>query len=393
MLHILRQGDELEAAYGLREEGCRLDKATRYLRTSLAVLVTLACIYLLGQLRSFFHDIWAVLQALVIPFVASLVVTYLLQPVVEMLHRRRVPRGAAILIIYFTAAVLVAVALLDSIPVFARQLSQLVKDLPGVVADIDRWIDEISRRKDGLPDALRLGVESGLTSVEQQVVQFASGITGWLTGTVNTLFALFLVPFLVFYMLKDGRAIGRALVGLFPPQRREQVREVLHGIDDTLGRYVRGQLLVMLAVFLLTYAGLLVVGMPYAFVLALIVGITNVIPYLGPFLGAAPGLLLALTISPWLALKVLIVNVVVQQCEGNLISPQIMGRTLDLHPLAIVAAVIIGGELAGVLGLVLAVPTLAVAKVVWSHVRASRHPPDGPPSGGNAGFDKSPANS
>jgi predicted PurR-regulated permease PerM len=350
-----------------------LDKSARYLRTSLSVLVTLASIYLLGQLRGFFQDIWGVLQALVIPFIAAIVVSYLLQPVVEILTRRNVPRGAAILIIYLTAIVLLAACFLHSIPVFASQLSQLVKDLPGVVAQADRWIDDIARRKDGLPDALRLAVESGIASMEQQIVRFASGMTGLLTGTVNTLFALFLVPFLVFYMLKDGRAIGRAVVRLFPPERREEVRAIMHGIDETLGRYVRGQLLVMLSVFLLTYAGLLMVGMPYAFVLALVVGITNVIPYLGPFLGTAPCLLLALTISPWLALKVLIVNIVVQQCEGNLISPQIMGRTLDLHPLAIVAAVIIGGELAGVLGLMVAVPALAVAKVIWTHVRQGAH--------------------
>jgi predicted PurR-regulated permease PerM len=348
-----------------------LDGTSRYFRVALSVLVTLACIYLIGQLRGFFHDIWVVLRALVVPFIAAMVVSYLLEPVVDLLTRRRVPRGAAILVIYVTGIVLFAVALLHSIPIFSRQLSQLTANLPDLVVQADRWMDEIARRKDGLPDALRRGVETGLSNLEQQVVGFAARLTGVVTGTVNALFVVFLVPFLVFYMLKDAKAIGRAIVRLFPPDRRDEVREVLHGIDQTLGNYVRGQLLVMLAVFLLTYAGLLVVQMPYAFLLALIVGVTNVIPYLGPFLGAAPALLLALSISPLMALKVLLVNVIVQQCEGNLISPQIMGRTLDLHPLAIVAAVIIGGEMAGVFGLVVAVPVLAVAKVVWTHVRSS----------------------
>ncbi|MCL6598246.1 MAG: AI-2E family transporter [Alicyclobacillus macrosporangiidus] len=354
-----------------RQKGGRgVDASTKYLRTVLSVLATLACLWLIAQLRGFLHDLWTILKVVAIPFLAAMVVTYLLQPVVELLVRRRVPRGIAILIIYLMFAVLAVVVILQAIPVVSRQLTQLGQHLPDMIRQADGWIDGIAARRQYLPDALRRGVETALAQAEQNLTRYVTRAVSMLTSTVGAVFMAFVVPFLVFYMLKDGRALGRALLHLFPPQYRDEAREILMDIDTTLGRYVRGQMLVMAAVGVLTYAGYLVVGMPYALLLALFLAVMDLIPYLGPFIGAAPAILLALTVSPQLALKVLVVNAIVQQLEGNLIQPQIMGRTLDLHPVAIVAAVLIGGEVGGVLGLVCAVPLLAVAKVIYTGVRA-----------------------
>ncbi|MCL6515962.1 AI-2E family transporter [Alicyclobacillus sp.] len=347
-----------------------MDASTKYLRTVLSVLATLACLWLIAQLRGFLYDLWLILKVVAIPFLAAMVVTYLLQPVVDLLVRRRVPRGAAILIIYLTFAVVAVVLILQAIPVVSRQLTQLGQHLPDMIRQADGWIDGIAQRRQYLPDALRRGVETALNQAEQNVTAYVTRLVSMLTSTVAAVFMAFVVPFLVFYMLKDGRALGRALLHLFPRRYRDEAREILMDIDTTLGRYVRGQMLVMAAVGVLTYAGYLVVGMPYALLLALFLAVMDVIPYLGPFIGAAPAILLALTVSPPLALKVLLVNAIVQQLEGNLIQPQIMGRTLDLHPMAIVAAVLIGGEVGGVLGLVCAVPLLAVAKVVYTGIRS-----------------------
>ena len=119
----------------------------------------------------------------------------------------------------------------------------------------------------------------------------------------------------------------------------------------------RGQLLVCLVVGILAYVGYMLIGLPYALLLASIVGLMNVIPYLGPFIGAAPAVLVGLSESWKLALFVVAVNVVVQILESNVVSPQIVGRTLKLHPLVIILALLIGGQLGGILGLILAVPS------------------------------------
>lgn len=285
------------------------------------------------------------------------------------------------MIIYLAFVLVIAVLVLNAVPIVSRQITQLTQHLPMLVTQVDHWIDSMSKQKQYLPDPFRKAIESALTHGQQNMMVYAGNLLTVLSTTFSTVMIAFIVPFLVFYMLKDSRAIGMGMVKLAPRRYRARFRIMLHRVDFTLGRYVRGQLLVMLAVGVLTYLGLLIVGMPYALLLALFVSLTNVIPYLGPFIGAAPALILAMSMSPQMAFKVLIVNVVVQQCEGNLISPQIMGRTLDLHPMAIVAALLVGGEVGGILGLIAAVPALALGKVVWLHARTPAQSPPTDPEG------------
>lgn len=350
--------------------------SSRYLGIALSVLVTLGCIYLLGLLRGFLHDIWLVIKALLIPFLAAMVLTYVLEPVVELLVKRKVPRGVAVLVIYFTFIVVAAIAIINCIPLVSKQLTQLSAHVPVLVREADKWIDELSRQKQYLPEAVRKGIEAALATAEQNITSLATGAFTMLSGTLNFLFILVTVPFLVYYMLKDMRVIGRGMVRLAPVKHRDEMHRILNGIDETLGKYVRGQLLVMSVVGVLTWAGLLVIHMPYALLLAMFLATADIIPYLGPFIGAAPAILLASPLGVPMVLKVFMVNVIVQQLEGNLISPQIMGHSLNLHPMAIVAALLIGGEVGGILGLIVAVPMLAVLKAIWREVRQSRANPE-----------------
>lgn len=354
----------------------QMNVSSRYLRIALSVLVTLACLYLLGLVRGFLHDIWLVIKALLIPFLGAMVLTYVLEPVVELLVRRRVPRGVAVLVIYFTFIVVATIAIINCIPMVSRQLTQLSTHVPVLVREADKWIDELSRQKQYLPEAVRKGIEAGLATLEQHITSLASGAFTMLSGTLTFLFILLTIPFLVYYMLKDMRVIGRGMVRLAPAKHREEMRKILAGVDETLGKYVRGQLLVMAAVGVLTWAGLLVIHMPYALLLAMFLAAADIIPYLGPFIGAAPAVILAFPLGIPMVLKVLMVNIIVQQLEGNLISPQIMGHSLNLHPMAIVAALLIGGEVGGVLGLIVAVPVLAVAKAVWHEIQQPREQVD-----------------
>ncbi len=350
------------------EEEPYLDRARRYLAISTAVLVSLLCVYLIGLLRGFFQDIWTVLTVVLYPFLGALIVSYILQPIVDMLTRRRVPRTMAILLIYAVFALLLTIGLMHAIPTITKQVTQLSQTLPVLIDQANSWIDMVVKKNQYLPDAVRVGIERALAQGEQGFIGSISRVFTVVTGAVSAVFAAFVVPFLVFYMLKDAKTIVLSIIRLFPKNNQNGIQELLAGIDETLGKYIRGQLLVMLAVGILTYAGYLIIGMPYALLLAITLAVADIVPYLGPFIGAAPAVILALLMNPTMALKVLLVNMIVQQCEGNLISPQIMGKTLKLHPVAIVAALLIGGEIGGVLGLIAAVPVLAVTKVVWFHL-------------------------
>ncbi|MCL6452493.1 MAG: AI-2E family transporter [Alicyclobacillus sp.] len=350
-----------------------MDKTTRYLKTALAVLVTLACLYTVGLLRGFLQDVWHVVYVVLLPFLISVVICYILQPVVELLVRRRVPRGMAILLIYIVFILALVVAVLQAIPAVTRQFTQLADHVPTLLQQANGWLDGLSRHTKYLPDAARQGIETSLARLEQSVAGFIAGMFSMLSNTLNALFVAFVIPFIVFYMLKDADAIGRGVLRLTPHRFRRHMKVILISIDTTLGSYVRGQLLVMLVVFVLTYAGFLIVRLPYALLLALFLGLVDIIPYIGPILGAAPAIILGLSISPQMALKVLLVNLIVQQLEGNLISPQIMGRSLHLHPMAVVAALLIGGELGGIVGLLCAVPLLALGKVTYTNLKKMRH--------------------
>jgi predicted PurR-regulated permease PerM len=347
----------------------RFLNSQKLLQYALLVLVMLGCLYLIGQMRSFFADIWNVAKAVLGPLVIATVLAYVLKPVVDMLVRRDVPRGIAIVMIYVIFILSVSIVIVNLIPLFVVQANTFINSLPDIVNQFDKWLDRLTEQTRYLPDSIRIGLEKSLNQAEQKVSTTFGNVLVLIGNTLEQVLSALVIPFLVFYLLKDFKLIESTLIHLFPKRIRPEVVDCLRGIDSALGSYVRGQLLVMLIVGVLTYAGLLVIHMPYAFLLSCIVSITNIIPYLGPFLGAAPALILAVTISPALAWKVLIVNLIVQQLEGNLVSPLVVGKTLHIHPLIIMLALLLAGEIAGIMGLVFAVPVVAVVKVVVDHIR------------------------
>lgn len=335
-------------------------------------LSVLACLELVGQLRGLFLDVWHVLAAIVWPLVLSIIATYVLRPIVDAFEARGVPRTVSILVIYGALAILFAVVLVNIVPLLGEQVAHLARQLPLYVKEFDTFVDHLSFAARVLPNGVRIGLEKAVNGAETGLVGWLSGALVGVRSLVGSVVAAFVVPFLVFYLLKDYTLFTNLIVRLFPKRSRTTVSRILTGVDHSLGRYVRGQLLVMLLVGLATLAGLLIVRMPYALLLSSIAGLTNLIPYVGPFIGAAPALLMASGVSRLMVIKVLIVNLTVQQLEGNVFSPWIMGRTMNLHPLAILLAVMLAGEIGGITGLIFAVPLVATVKVIVDQIHSTR---------------------
>lgn len=278
------------------------------------------------------------------------------------------PRSVAVLLIYTLFIASIGIVFVNMSPLVNTQMKEMAEHLPEWNLQMQSWIQQYNDNKYLLPDSVRAGIEKSLDRLEQWVTD---GIGNLLTGlgtTLNQVFLALIIPFLVYYMLKDAQVIERSFVTLFPRHRRKEILRVLRDIDEALGNYVRGQLLVCLAVGGLAYIGYVVIGLPYALLLAGMVALFNIIPYLGPFFGAIPAVLVAMTISGKMVISVIVVNLVVQMLEGNVISPQIVGRTLHMHPLLIIFALLVGGEVGGILGMILAVPFFAVGKVILEHV-------------------------
>jgi len=339
----------------------------RWMAALIYVLLCLLVLYMFMQIRPLLSGFYSFLKAILAPFFAAMIVSYVLNPVVNILNQRKVPRTVAILLIYAVFFSALTVILMNLIPMFIKQLDELNEHMPELTMRAQSLMDGFNQNK-LLPESVRLGIQKSLLKFEENISHAISGFVNGIGSTLNMLFTAFIVPFLAFYILKDFQLIEKTALAIVPKTRRKEVVSLLVDIDNALGNYIRGQFLVALIVGVFVYIGYWIIGMPYALLLACLVAIFDIVPYLGPFLGAAPAVIMASTVSMKMVLLVILVNFLVQVLESNIVSPQVVGRTLHMHPLLIIFALLVGGEVGGVLGLILAVPFFAAMKVVIQHV-------------------------
>lgn len=344
-------------------------KESSLLTKALLILITVMLLYFLFLLRPAISSIFLFLKTVLGPFFIAVIISYILHPIVKLLHERGVPRSLAVLLIYSLFITSLVILFVNLIPLFETQLNELIKHIPEWNAKLQGMIREYNDHgKELLPLSVQNGVQQSLNKLETSLGQAVGNVVASLGNTISHLFTAFLIPFVAFYMLKDIDDLEKEVRKWLPRNKRSSILRMIRNIDQALGNYIRGQFLVCLVIGILAYIGYLIIGLPYALLFASIVAITNVIPYVGPFLGAIPALLVAAVISQKMVIGVIITNLVCQVLESNIISPQIVGRSLHLHPLTIIFALLVGEELAGIFGLILAVPVLAVGKVVVVHL-------------------------
>ncbi len=333
----------------------------------LYTLLCLAVIFMLIQIKPVVVGVFSFLKTVLMPFIIAVIVSYVLNPVVNLLHHRRVPRTIAVLLIYAIFILTGTVAVMNLIPMFVAQLNELNEHLPQFTMRAQQFIVKLNDDSI-LPESVRIGIQNGILMAEQQLAEMITGFINRIGTTLNAVFVAFIVPFLAFYIMKDLQLIERTVLTFVPDHHRKRTVRMVTDIDKALGNYIRGQFIVCVIVGLLAYIGYWLIDIPYPLLLAAVVGLFNIIPYVGPFFGAAPALIVAATVSFEMVLLVALVNTICQILEGNVISPQVVGRSLHLHPLLIIFALLVGGEIGGIVGLILAVPVFAVIKVIVHHV-------------------------
>ncbi|WP_169082702.1 AI-2E family transporter [Paenibacillus sp. PL91] len=333
------------------------------------LILGLIAIYLLLLIKPLIVNVYIFLKAVFAPFIIAMIISYVLNPIVTMLHDRKVPRTIAVLLIYAVFCAVITVLLVNLIPMFIEQVQELNRHVPELSMRAQNIVTDINNTS-FLPESIRSGINKSLVNIEKKLSESLFNFVNNIGSMVNALFIAFIIPFLAFYILKDFDVFERTVITYVPKAHRKNTVRLLKDIDTALGSYIRGQFLVCVIVGVLAYLGYMLIGMPYALLLASIVAITNVIPYLGPFFGAAPALLMASTVSLKLVILVAIINTLCQILEGNVISPQVVGRTLHMHPLSIIFALLVGGEIAGIVGMILAVPIFAACKVIIQHMFA-----------------------
>jgi predicted PurR-regulated permease PerM len=333
------------------------------------LLLLFVVTYFFLKIEMVWQPIIKIMLTVLFPFLVAALITYLLHPLVEKIHEMGVHRGLAVIIIYTLFFGGIGFALYKGVPVFIKQIRDLTENLPQFADQYRFWLREIQNRTSEWPMGIHERIEEGIIGFEQRLERLLSTILTNMVNILNSIFVIAIIPFIAFYMLKDFTVLKKAAWYLTPRKWRQQGIQFLKDVNESLGSYIRGQLLVCVIIGTVSSILFWFIDMKYPLLLGFIIGITNVIPYFGPVIGAIPAVIIAATVSMKMVLFIAIIIFALQFLEGNILSPLIVGKSLHMHPLMIMMALLAGGEVSGVVGLILAVPILAIVKVAILHAR------------------------
>ncbi len=349
---------------------------SKLFKTGVGILLLFLIIYIGSQITFVFRPFIIAFEALFISFLISGALFYISFPFVDWLHARKIPRPASIAIIYLVFIGLFTSLVLIIGPVLQHEFTKLVDNIPNKITEARQLLDFIEESPlfAQLIDLDALNIDNITDQIagtaSRALSQIATSVALIVDFTTNIFTTVIIIPFLLYYMLKEkGQGlIVRVVNRLAPVEYADNINSALAEMNKLLGSYVQGLGIVCLCVGILAYIGFLIIGLEYALILSIFILITNVIPFLGPFIGAIPAVIVGLLESPLMMLLVIIVIVIVQQMESLIISPQVMGRKLTLSPLAIILIVLVAGRLGGLLGIILAIPIFTVFKIIVSHI-------------------------
>lgn len=346
-------------------------------KTITVFLVTLLLglnIFILSKISFLFIPVIDFLSVVMLPVILSGLLFYLLNPLVDFMEKHKINRVLAISIIFVIIAILLIVGLAVAIPNLQRQVVIFAQNVPSYLEDADKVIDDLVTKR--LPDDFRPQLEQVLAQFSTQATAWASNISSkavnWvsalISGTSQVIVALIIMPFMLFYLLRDGKGLRNYITQFLPNKLREPVGKVLSEVNQQLANYVRGQITVAVIVAIMFIIFFKIIGLRYGVVLGITAGFLNLVPYLGSFLAMIPALVLGLIAGPIMLLKVIVVFIVEQTIEGRFVSPLILGSQLNIHPITILFVLLTSGSMFGIWGVLLGIPIYASAKVVISAI-------------------------
>ena len=295
--------------------------------------------------------LWQI-KAIIFIFFISFILASALSPIVDFLVAHKLPRGLSVLLIYLTFILLLAILVGSVIPPVVSQTRDLISSLPLL-----------------LGEAVFDSYSQNITNFLSQEFARVSGKALRVTVSLATgIFSIFTVLVITFYFLLDKSQFYQNLVGLAPLVYQERIKKGIFRVERKLGSWVRGQAFLATAVGLAVYLGLTVLGVGFTIPLAIIAGILECVPTIGPIISAIPAMIVASTVSPIQALLVAGLYTLIQQLENNFLVPQVMKKAVGINPLVTIIALLVGGRMLGLVGAVLAVPIVGVVMIVGEEV-------------------------
>ncbi|MFD1705316.1 AI-2E family transporter [Siminovitchia sediminis] len=343
----------------------------KWFRWGIGVMMLFLIIFLGTKISFIFTPLVIIVQTLLPPIIVSGVLYYLLRPLVNRLEKK-MPRTLAIILVFLGIAGLMTAIVFIVGPELQRQYNHFVENLPSYITSVQQWVLSIMEKdwfqnfqESNYVENITAYIENNAKNMLENAGATAANAIGMIA---NTVMVLVLVPFVLFFMLKDGEQAPKFLYKILPRRHKEEAEDILDDMDGALSAYIQGQMIVSFCVGLTTYIGYLIIGLDYSLVLGLIAMVTNVIPFIGPWFGAFPAVIVGLLDSPLQALLVVVVVVIAQQIDSNITSPLVMGKKLNVHPLTIIFVLLVAGKFGGLFGMIFAVPVYALLKVIVSHM-------------------------
>lgn len=349
----------------------------------LVVTLLIGCIILIFDKISFiFTPLQVLVEVVILPGVLGIILFYLLRPFTRLFDHWKIPRAWGILIIYVVLIGFLTLLTVLIFPFLREQFTNLLQEFPvyilALVEDIVSYLNN-SRfneffEKYGL-DYNKVVTELSTdftTTVKDTVTNIASsiasGVTSFITRLTSIVLSLVIVPFILFYLLYEGEKMPKFILRIFPPRLRPGISSVLSDMDKQISSYIQGQILVSICIGTMVTIGFLVIDLDYAILLGILAMFTSVVPYLGPAIAITPALIISIVTGGFsMFFMVGVVWTIVQLVEGKFISPQIMGKSLKVHPITIIFVLLTSGALFGVPGVILGIPGYAMIKVLVQH--------------------------
>jgi putative permease len=338
-------------------------------------------------LRTFWRVFLIVLAivavAIIFPYVKDVLIMFiiagllavLLGPLVDFLERKKVKRGLAILMVMILIFALLALSFSMIIPSIIHSVQALIAKLQSnIISDFNQKVEVFFDKHFRNPEL----AGNVIARLNRLGVQLLGSLEGLLKSVGSFLASVVIIPVITFFLIKDARRFKKSLISKVPNPYFELSLNILHKAGNHITRYIQGQAIDALIVGILSIIGLFIINsffhgpVPYFILIGSLAGLANIIPYIGPIVGAIPALALAILNNPphltLVLLWIIILFIVVQAIDNSIISPLVVSKSVNMHPLTVILVVIIGGKIAGALGMLLAVPLTGVIKVIFSQV-------------------------
>ncbi|AID43203.1 AI-2E family transporter [Staphylococcus xylosus] len=339
-----------------------------WFRTGIALLILFLLIKLVMEVHSVFVPFVIIIQSVLLPLLLSGFLFYICLPFQKILEKNKVPRWASITIIFIALFIIIGIIIRFIAPPIAEQIENLINQIPALQHEIQYIINFALDQMERLPADVTDRINKMVQSMSNSTADILSNSFSYLTSFISTLFLLIMVPFFLIYMLKDHERFIPFIAKLFKGDRKVFIVDLLKDLNHTVQSYIQGQVTVSIILGIILYIGYSIIGLNYTLLLVMFACVANMIPFLGPWMAFAPAAIIGIIQSPTTFIWVCIITLVAQQLEGNVITPNVMGKSLNIHPLTIIVVILAAGNLGGFGLILVAVPLYAVIKTIVRNV-------------------------